>query len=313
MAVYSISALAAPIQQRVHRLANWTVLFRWRGYVFVTFGLFGGLATLVGGMIGAYLMLGQGVPVADSALILGGLLMGHLVAARAFLLPWWGLHLVRRPVHVLRTVEFASWGGYVAIAIVMGVYASATDFGFFQLTDIAARAGPLAHAIGRLGCFTFGCCFGRPTRLPLAVRYDSPEAKASRVAGLRGVPLHPVPLYEAAYNVLLFAILNAVALVGAPVGMPSALYLVLYGTGRFCLETLRYNGPNDDIGPLPRNQWLALLMLVSGLAIMPLHGQGPHFVAPDLKHLLALAPIVGLSSGVVFLTYSLHRGSIGRW
>ncbi len=313
MAVYSISSAVSPVGKKVHWLANRTVLFRWRDYVFVTFGLFGGIATFVGGAMGGYLMLGQGVPLLDSALILGGLLMGHVVAARAVLLPWWGLRLLRRPGQVLRTVEFASWGGYVAIAIAMGIYASASHFGFFQLTDIAARVGPLAHAIGRLGCFTFGCCFGRPTRLPLAVRYDSPDAKASRVAGLQGVPIHPAPLYEAAYNVLLFLILNSVAMAGAPQGMPSALYLILYGAGRFGLEMVRYNAPSDYIGPLPRNQWLSLIMLVSGLAILPLDGPASQFHTPDAGSVLALLPVVALSSAFVFVAYSVHRGTIGRW
>jgi prolipoprotein diacylglyceryltransferase len=313
MAVYSISSAVLPVRKKVHWLANRTVLFRWRDYVFVTFGLFGGIAAFVGGALGAYLMLGQGIPLLDSALILSGLLIGHVVAARAVLLPWWGLRLLRRPGQVLRTVEFASWGGYVAIAIGMGVYASASPFSFFQLTDIAARVGPLAHAIGRLGCFTFGCCFGRPTRLPFAVRYDSPDAKASRVAGLQGVPIHPAPLYEAAYNVLLFVILNAIALAGAPEGMPSALYLVLYGAGRFGLEMIRYNARSDYIGPLPRNQWLSLAMFVSGLAILPLDGPAPHFQTPDAGSVLALLPVVALSSAFVFVAYSVHRGTIGRW
>lgn len=313
MAVYSLTSAVLPVRRKVQWLANRTVLFRWRDYVFVTFGLFGGIATFVGGVMGGYLMLGQGVPLLDSALILGGLLMGHVVAARVVLLPWWGLRLLRRPGQVLRTVEFASWGGYVAVAIAMGVYASATSFSFFQLTDIAARVGPLAHAIGRLGCFTFGCCFGRPTRFPLAVRYDSPEAKASRVAGFQGVPIHPVPLYEAAYNVVLFLILNAVAMAGAPQGMPSALYLVLYGAGRFVLEAVRYNGPSDYIGPLPRNQWLSLAMLASGILIMPTHGAAAQSGTPDVASLLALVPVAGVSSAFVFVAYSVHRGAIGRW
>jgi len=34
--------------------------------------------------------------------------------------------------------------------------------------DALAVAVPLGHAVGRVGCYVVGCCFGRPTTLPWA-------------------------------------------------------------------------------------------------------------------------------------------------
>lgn len=51
------------------------------------------------------------------------------------------------------------------------------------------------HALGRVGCFLGGCCFGRPSDAWWAVTYTDPLAPA---AALAEVARHPSPLYEAA-------------------------------------------------------------------------------------------------------------------
>ncbi|MEK7247643.1 MAG: prolipoprotein diacylglyceryl transferase family protein, partial [Chloroflexota bacterium] len=160
---------------------------------------------------------------------------------------------------------------------------------------------------------SFGCCFGRPTSLPVGIRYENPMSKAARQARLQGVPIHPVPLYEALYNVALFLFLIALTLGGAREGAPTAFYLVLYGAGRFGLESLRYSTESDKMGPLLRNQWLSLAMIVPGLVLLPQHGSAPTLVAPDPWELLALVPVLVASSFIVFLAYSIHRRELGRW
>lgn len=111
----------------------------------------------------------------------------------------------------------------------------------------------------------------------------------------------------------LFLFLNALALGGAREGAPTAFYLVLYGAGRFGLESLRYNTVSDKMGPLLRNQWLSLAMIVPGLVLLTQDGPDPTFVTPGLWELMALIPVLAVSSFLVFLAYSLHRGRLGRW
>ncbi|MDO8612885.1 MAG: prolipoprotein diacylglyceryl transferase [Dehalococcoidia bacterium] len=313
MAAVRVAALRLPVQWAVQRLANQTILFQRGEYIFATFGLFAGLAALVGGTFGAWFLLAGGASPWGVAALMAGILVGHLIPARAFLLPWRLSALRRQPGAVLRTVEFASWGGMLAIAVCLALYMALSGTPMLDLTDIAVRSGPLAHAIGRLGCLSFGCCFGRPTGLALAIRYDNPMAKAVRQAGFRDVPLHPVPVYEAAYNLALFGFLNVLAVGGAGQGIPTAAYLVLYGAGRFGLEAIRYKNDADRIGPLQRNQWLSLIMIVSGVVLLPFNGPSPAFETPSAWELIAIAPVLAGCSGIVFLAYSVHRGTLGRW
>lgn len=285
--------------------------------MFVTFGLFAGLAALAGGVWGGWLLLAQGVPFAEVAALLAGSLVGHIFIARAFLLPWRLASLRSQPLSTLRTVEFASWGGFAAIALVAGLYAWLSGWPMLDLTDVTVRSGTLIHAIGRLGCISFGCCFGRPTSRGLSIRYHNRHAKAVRAAGLQGVPLIPVPLYESVFLLALFGLLNVVAFAGAPQGLPTILYLILYGGGRLLLETMRHNDGVDKLGPLPRNYWLSLIMLASGVgllaALLPFDGPSQPPLTADWLGSVALLPILAVSSAVVFLAYSVHRGTLGRW
>lgn len=301
----------------LHRLTNWTVLFRAGEYIFVTLGLFAAIGALLGGLWGSALLLGAGLPLLDVALLLAGILVGHIVLARAFLLPWRLPGLFQRTGETLRTVEFASWGGFIGVAAGVVLYSVVSGRSLLLLIDATVLGGTLAHAVGRIGCLTFGCCFGRPSQSPLAIRYDSPMAKAAWAAGLQGTPIHPVPLYEATLNFGLFLLLNSIALAGSREGIPAALYLVIYGSGRFLLEFLRYDWANDRIGPLCRNQWLSLLECGAGTTLLVALSTASGPASPSIgeadAQAFVLLPLLTVCAAVVFLAYSLHRGSIGRW
>src|SRR5574341_984173 len=317
VATSTVIDAAPPSRGIFYGLANRTVLFRRGDYIFVTFGLFAGIAALLGGAYASWLMLADGVSAVATGALMSSILVGHLVPARAFLLPWRIQQIKDQPKTVLRTVEFVSWGGFAAIGVGLLLYSWLSSHPLIGLTDLTVRAGVLAHAIGRVGCLTLGCCYGRRTGLPFAIRYDSPQAKAVRVGGLSGVHIHPVPLYEAGYNLGLFALLNAIAFAGAPQGIPTATYLVLYGAGRFALEALRHNGALEMVGPFHRNQWFSLVMVASGLglfaAMAPFDGPHAPSLAGSLPEAILLVPVIAAASAVVGLVYSLHRGSIGRW
>lgn len=92
---------------------------------------------------------------------------------------------------------------------------------------------PLAHAIGRTGCFLVGCCWGNDICINLA--------------GVEFTFANPVPLYAIFINSILFLFLNKVfgRTYGAtsgfkpPEGSIVMLYLVLYGLTRLCIELIR--------------------------------------------------------------------------
>jgi phosphatidylglycerol:prolipoprotein diacylglycerol transferase len=133
------------------------------------------------------------------------------------------------------------------------------------LADVGAVCLPLAHAVGRVGCFLGGCCFGRPAPPPWpGVIFTDPLAPAARMAA--GQPLHPVQLYEAGFLLLLGGALLLARHRGWWRGRLFLVYLALYALGRLGLEGLRGDPGRGGLGPLSTSQIMALLVL----AVLPL-------------------------------------------
>ena len=130
------------------------------------------------------------------------------------------------------------YGGLIAALIVAIVYARRTRLPFLGLADVYAAPLALGHAVGRLGCFSAGCCWGKPAQVAWSVSFTDPYA-----ADLVGVPLrqplHPVQIYEAAANLCIFGILLWFDRRPRPAGKIFAAYAMLYGVTRFTTEMFR--------------------------------------------------------------------------
>ena len=109
---------------------------------------------------------------------------------------------------------------------------------FSRVLDLAAGPVALGHAIGRLGCFAAGCCYGKPTSLPWGVTFTDPIA--ARIAGTPlNVSLHPTQLYEAGAEFLNFLFLVWLGTRQRFAGQMVGAYFMLYGIERGAIEFLR--------------------------------------------------------------------------
>jgi len=140
---------------------------------------------------------------------------------------------------------------------------------FFRMSDIAAPAIPLGQAIGRLGCFSAGCCWGSHSELPWAVTFTN-----SYSHNLIGVPLHeplhPIQLYESlVWLILFFVLLTALKKKFFRVpGQLLCVYLVSFGIIRFLLEYLRGDLERGIYfnGLLSTSQLISLLVVPAAAA-----------------------------------------------
>ena len=96
----------------------------------------------------------------------------------------------------------------------------------------------LGQAIGRLGCFSAGCCYGTESHAPWAATFTDPIAHAFSGTPL-GIPLHPVQLYNSLANLLVMAILLLARPKRTFRGQIFALYFMVEGVGRVVTETWR--------------------------------------------------------------------------
>lgn len=136
--------------------------------------------------------------------------------------------------------------------------------GFLGVADALAGALPLAQAVGRQGCFSAGCCYGKPTAGWWGVTFTHPDS----VCGLKGVPLIPTQLLESGLNLLLFfgIILFEKYARKRRQGATFLVYGFGYGLIRFAMDFLRADKQVLWLG-LTTNQWAVVVgFVLLGLA-----------------------------------------------
>jgi phosphatidylglycerol:prolipoprotein diacylglycerol transferase len=157
------------------------------------------------------------------------------------------------------------YGGLIAALAVAWWHMRKTKLPPLKTADVFAPGIALGHGIGRLGCFSAGCCWGIECHLPWAVTFTSPAANE-----ITGVPLnrpvHPTQLYEAFAEFLIFGILYWRIRRPHSRGEVIGLYLLLYSTVRFIVEFFRtHEQGNLFNGPLDTSQWISIGLFLLGV------------------------------------------------
>jgi phosphatidylglycerol:prolipoprotein diacylglycerol transferase len=176
-----------------------------------------------------------------------------LISARLYFVIQHPDYYLRQPLEI-----FQLWKGGMASfgALTGGVIAALAAAKYQKLSaarflDCCAPYAALAITFGRIGCFLNGCCYGKISNLPWALRF--PGGSGPHHAHLHegliasqglSLPVHPTQLYEAIYGLILFFILLRYRKRQKHDGELVALLFILYPLGRFLNEFLR----EDDRG-----------------------------------------------------------------
>ena len=156
------------------------------------------------------------------------------------------------------------YGGLMAALGLAVWYMRRTRLPALRTADVFAPGIALGHGIGRLGCFSAGCCWGVECHLPWAVTFSNPVANQLAGVPLR-VPLHPTQLYEAFAEFFIFGILIWRFGRSHHTGTVISLYLVLYSATRFVVEFFRFHEQGNLWGtPLDTSQWISLALCLAG-------------------------------------------------
>ena len=161
-----------------------------------------------------------------------------------------------RMLYVLEHVaEFRrEWGSVLALwqggltlygVLVAGVFgglliARRLGLPIWVTADALAPSLAIGGAIGRVGCFMNGCCYGRPTRLPWGVSFP-PDSFAGLDYG--NARIHPSQLYFSLAGIALFAVVWALRKRAAPAGTLFWMSLLLYSLARIPLDFTRAYEP----------------------------------------------------------------------
>ena len=156
----------------------------------------------------------------------------------------------------------AIYGGVIGGALGVMLYCLIHKKNFFAVADIAAPSLILGQAIGRIGCFFAGCCYG------IEVTNDA-HMWFPLSTQINGVWHYSTFFYESFWNFLVFAALMLVLYLGKNIkeyGVVMSLYFILYGIGRAWIEALR--GDSLYLGAIKVSQLLSILLIIAGVAII---------------------------------------------
>ena len=184
------------------------------------------------------------------------LMVSGLVGARiAYVIAMYNTHYRYNHWEIIRIDQggLIYYGGIIGSTIGMWIYAIYRHEPKAALADLVITPIPLAHALGRVGCFLNGCCFGTIYNGPLHVYMQD----ANR---------HPVQLYEAGLNLVLFVVLYRAYRRRTRNGVIFASYLIAYPVIRFLTEFLRGDS-RAMVGPLTTAQVVSLVLIAVGVVL----------------------------------------------
>jgi phosphatidylglycerol---prolipoprotein diacylglyceryl transferase len=193
-------------------------------------------------------------------------LVALLMAKVWLVLSAWSYYAAN-PREILSEAVFQSGGTFYggvlgAIALILA-YTYVQKMPLLPVLDVFGAAIPLGHAVGRLGCFFAGCCYGKPTNAPWGIVFNSPFAY--QLAGTPlGVKLHPTELYESAAEFLNFLLLVWLGKRQKFSGQMIGAYFFLYGIERGTIEFFR----GDPGRTMMFHDTVSLMQLVSVAMIL---------------------------------------------
>lgn len=210
------------------------ILFRIGAGVVPSYGFFLTLGYLISLALVLRLSRKQGLSVKEMAAlalfgmavsILGGKL--YLFIGRAVRNPD---ALVRDPMRLLTMSDGGGgfYGGLIAGLFFALWYLHRYRLPVWKAADVLGTGTALGYAVMKLGCFMGGCCYGRPSGLPWAVRFP----------GFPG-PVHPTQLYEAGLNIFNFIVLYRLLGRKKFDGQVIALDVFINSSVRFLVEYFR--------------------------------------------------------------------------
>ncbi len=172
------------------------------------------------------------------------------------------------------------YGGFIGGFLGGFLFVKIAKLPLSEIMDIVAPGIAIAIAIGRIGCFLNGCCYGKVTDSCIGVSFPSrwlPPAYLDQVQkGLisqeaqRSLPVIPTQLISTLNLLIIFAILWKVRKKRVFKGFLFTLFLGLYGLHRFIIDFFRQYSENALILKyLTLSQVLSIIfMITSTLVIM---------------------------------------------
>lgn len=159
-------------------------------------------------------------------------------------------------------------GGLVAALLASVCYMYRNQIPALPTADAFAPGIALGHAVGRIGCFAAGCCWGKATHAIWGVTFHDSLAHEWSGTPL-GVPLVPTQLLESIIEFVNFLFLTWLFRHRKFNGQVIGAYLLLYGSVRYGVEYLRDDPGRGAVfgGAISGTQLISLFLVIVGASL----------------------------------------------
>ncbi len=185
---------------------------------------------------------------------------GIIVSRLVHVIDQWSYYS-QNPAQIIGTGGLTIYGALLGGILGIWVYARISKLPLGYFFDLIVPAVPLAQAVGRVGCFLNGCCYGIETSLPWGVTYTNPDS-----FGPLFKTVHPTQLYEIVFLMISFGVIMKLRGRIRPEGSLFLLYLGLYSAWRFGIGFLRAG--TQFAMNLQQAQFIALITMIITVSIL---------------------------------------------
>ena len=237
------------------------------GRIFPTYGIFMALGLIAGGAL-AWLRTKKFNRSTDALLVICACGFGFAIVGAKLLYVLVSYDMSEVWANIISgDLSFITDGGFVfyggLIAGIAGAFLGAR-LAKARIRDyirIIVPALPLGHAVGRVGCFFAGCCYGAPYDGLFSVNYPN------SIAGLSpDISVFPVQLSEAVLNLIACGVLLIFDKRRESAPEVLALYIIIYSAERFLLEFFRGDLSRGIFLGLSVSQWISAALFILSFA-----------------------------------------------
>lgn len=165
------------------------------------------------------------------------------------------------PLAILEQGGLVFYGAVPTAVAAVVIAGRAFGMPWLKIIDLSVPGIAMGHALGRIGCFLGGCCFGAEWDGPWAAIAIHPLAASAHPS----VPRHPVQLYESMGLLVLAAIFTFVKPDRVGDGGRALSYVALYAVLRFSMEQLRADTVRGMFFGLSTSMIISLALFASAI------------------------------------------------
>lgn len=237
------------------------ILFKLGPVTIYTYGVFVFLGVVAGYFVAAREAQKEGIDKNIFSKIAFWLIISAFLGAKILYILVEFKYFLKAPLTMIRT-GFVFYGGIISAIVCLYFLTKKYKINFLQFADIVVLGIPLGHAFGRLGCFFYGCCYGKAYELGIGLLFPPGSP-----AGFWGLKVLPTQLISSLVLLLIFFGLFSLIKFKKFDGQIFFCYLVFYGLFRFIIEFFR-GDPRGHILFLSTSQFISLILIAAGIFML---------------------------------------------